>query len=59
MAHKIGAEAEQIKRISVTRTFFGWERKSFVSQSFPAVSRSIAGCFATQNIGEGAKGRRG
>ena len=30
---------EQIKRISVTRTFFGWERKFFVSQSSPAVPR--------------------
>ena len=30
---------EQIKRISVTRTFFGWERKFFVSQSSLAVSR--------------------
>ena len=30
---------EQIKRISVTRTFFGWERKFFVSQSSLAVPR--------------------
>ena len=30
---------EQIKRINVTRTFFGWERKFFVSQSSLAVPR--------------------
>ena len=30
---------EQIKRISVTRTFFGWERKFFVSQFSLAVPR--------------------
>ena len=35
---------EQITQISVTRTFFGRERKSFVAQSSP-VSRSMAGCF--------------
>ena len=35
---------EQIKRINVTRTFFGWERKSFVAQSSLAMLRSIAGC---------------
>ena len=40
---------EQIKRISVTRTFFGRERKSFVAQSSP-VSRSMAGCFCNAKI---------
>ena len=38
---------EQIKRINVTRTFFDWERKSFVSQSSLAVPRSITGCHKT------------
>ena len=40
---------EQIKRISVTRTFFGRERKSFVAQSSP-VSRSMAGGFCNAKI---------
>ena len=36
VAHKIGAEA----------------KGKYISPSSPAVSRSITGCFATQNIGE-------
>ena len=43
---------EQIKRINVTRTFFGRERKSFVSQSSLAVPRSIAVCGAKKYRGE-------
>ena len=43
---------EQIKRINVTRTFFDRVRKSFVSQSSPAVPRSIAVCGARKYKGE-------
>ena len=39
---------EQITQISVTRTFFGRERKSFVAQSSLAVPHSMAGCFYTE-----------
>ena len=46
---------EQIKRINVTRTFFDRERKSFVSQSSPAVPRSIAVCGAKKYRGGGTK----
>ena len=50
---------EQIKRISVTRTFFGRERKSFVAQSSLAVSRSIAGCFCNAKYRGSARRTRG
>ena len=44
---------EQITQISVTRTFFGRERKSFVAQSSPLPCPAAwRGVFATQNIGE-------
>ena len=46
---------EQIKRINVTRTFFDRVRKSFVSQSSPAVPRSIAVCGAKKYRGGGTK----
>ena len=35
-----------------SETIFGGERKSSIQFSPPAVPRSIAGCFAQQNIGE-------
>gem|GEM_PF-6337019 len=35
------------------------ERFKTFSNSSPAVSRSITGCFAWQNIGEVSEGRRG
>ena len=38
---------EQIKRISVTRTFFGRERKSFVAQSSPCRVPQHGECFCT------------
>ena len=41
---------EQITQISVTRTFFDRERKSFVAPSSLAVSRSMAGCFCNAKI---------
>ena len=41
---------EQITQISVTRTFFDRERKSFVAQSSLAVSRSMAECFCNAKI---------
>ena len=43
ITYKIGAEA----------------KGKYISPSSPAVSRSITGCFAQQNIGEVAEGRRG
>jgi len=43
VAYKIGAEA----------------KGEYISPSSSAVSRSITGCFAQQNIGEVSKGRRG
>ena len=48
---------EQIKRISVTRTFFGRERKSFVAQSSPLPCPAAwRGVFATQKYrGGGTK----
>ena len=51
---------EQIKRISVTRTFFGRERKSFVAQSSPLPCPAAwRGVFATQNIGGVPEGQGG
>ena len=51
---------EQIKRISVTRTFFGRERKSFVAQSSPLpCPAALRGVFATQNIGGVPEGQGG
>ena|GEM_PF-2446943 len=47
---------EQIKRISVTRTFFGRERKSFVAQSSPCRVPLYCGVFLQRkNIGEVAR----
>ena len=42
-----------------SETIFGGERKSSIQSSPLAVPRSIAGCFAQQNIGEVSEGRRG
>ena len=50
---------EQITQISVTRTFFGRERKSFVAQSSLAVSRSMAGCFCNAKYRGSARRTRG
>ena len=50
---------EQITQISVTRTFFGRERKSFVAPSSPAVSRSMAGCFCNAKYRGGVRRTRG
>ena len=41
---------EQIKRISVTRTFFGRERKSFVAQSSPCRVPQHGGVFLHSKI---------
>ena len=49
---------EQITQISVTRTFFGWERKSLASQSSLAVPR-IRGVFATQKYRGGVRRTEG
>ena len=51
---------EQITQISVTRTFFGRERKSFVAQSSPLPCPAAwRGVFATQNIGGVPEGQGG
>gem|GEM_PF-814355 len=51
---------EQRERIeSITLSRFIPSELCGVFSSSPAVSRSITGCFAQQNIGEVAAGRRG